>query len=186
MAIDEEYPVLEYLIMAQSSEDHSTALVLPETFQAPHLRHLMLLGFALPIRSRLLATVVGLITLSLYMDPSTYFQPSTLLQWISLMPQLEMLLIASLFPVPLHRDVETQLMHTSITTYFTLPNLRWFAFQGGSAYLEAVVSRITTPLLEKFSIEFFKQITFSVPRLAQFMNCNKAPQVRQCQVRVFR
>jgi hypothetical protein len=174
MAIDEEYPVLEYLIMAQSSGDHSTALVLPETFQVPHLRHLMLLGFALPTNSRLLATAVGLITLSLYMDPSTYFQPSTLLQWISLMPQLEMLLIASLFPVPTgNRDVETQLMHTSITTYFTLPNLRWFAFQGGSAYLEAVVSRITTPRLEKFSIEFFKQITFSVPRLAQFMNSTR-------------
>ena len=167
MAIDGEYPVLEYLIMGQSADD-STALMLPG-FQAPHLRHLMLLGFALPIRSRLLTTAVGLITLCLYMDTSTYSRPSTLLQWISLMPQLETLNIAPLSPVP-NLDVERQLMYTPITTHVTLPNLRSFAFQGGSAYLEAFVSRITTPLLEQFSIEFYEQLTFSVPRLAQFMS----------------
>jgi hypothetical protein len=77
--------------------------------------------------------------------------------------------IAFSFPVP-NRDVERQLMHTPITTPVTLPNLRWFEFQGVSAYMEAVVGRITTPRLEKLSIQFFKQLTFSVPRLLQFMN----------------
>ncbi|KAF8465432.1 hypothetical protein DFH94DRAFT_698806 [Russula ochroleuca] len=42
MAIDEEYPVLEYLIMGPRVEDNSSILILPETFQAPHLRHLVL------------------------------------------------------------------------------------------------------------------------------------------------
>ena len=169
MAINGEYPVLEYLIMAHSPDDDSKGLMLPETFQAPHLRHLMLLGFALPMGSRLLTTAVDLITLCLFMEKSSYFQPSTLLQWFSSMPQLEMLMIASLSPVS-NRDVEWQLMHTQITTHVTLPNLRWFAFQGGSAYLEAVVGRITAPRLEQFGIEFFEQLTFSVPCLLQFMN----------------
>ena len=167
MSIDKEYPVLEYLIIV--GEGRSTALMLPETFQAPRLRHLTLKGFALPIQSRLLTTAVDLITLCLYMDPSSYFQPSTLLQWISLMPQLEILLISSLN----NRDFERQPMHTPITTHVTLHNLRWFAFQGGSAYLEAVVSQITTPRLEAFSIEFFEQPTFSIPHLVQFMNTTK-------------
>jgi hypothetical protein len=35
--------------------------------------------------------------------------------------------------------------------------------------LEAVVCRITTPRLESLQIGLFKQLTFSVPRLAQFM-----------------
>ena len=48
MAIDEEYLVLEYLIMWPSTVDNSTALMFPETFRAPHLRHLMLFGFTLP------------------------------------------------------------------------------------------------------------------------------------------
>ena len=124
VAIDEEYPVLEYLIMAPPTEDKSTTLMLPETLQAPHLRHLVLIGFALPIGSRLLTTAVGLVTLCLFMDhPSTYFHPNTLLQWISFMPQLETLVIVFLFPVP-NRDVERQLMHTPIMTHVTLPNLR--------------------------------------------------------------
>jgi hypothetical protein len=168
MDIDEEYPVLEYLIIV--GEEHNTALMLPETFQAPRLRHLTLRGFALSIRSRLLTTAVGLITLCLYMDPSTYLQPSTLLQWVLLMPQLEMLLISSLN----NRDFERQPIHTPITTHVTLHNLRLFAFQGGSDYLEAVISQTTTPRLEAFSMEFFEQLTFSIPRLAQFMNTTKS------------
>src|SRR6266436_549518 len=39
MAIDEEYPFLEYLILAPSTENTSKVLVLPETLQAPRLRH---------------------------------------------------------------------------------------------------------------------------------------------------
>jgi hypothetical protein len=92
MAMDEEYPVLEYLIMRDSEKKNSTALMLPETLQAPHLRHLLLSGFALPMGSRLLTTAVGLVTLALGVDhPSAYFRPNTLLQWISVMPQLETL-----------------------------------------------------------------------------------------------
>ena len=37
MAIDEEFPFLEYLIVYHLTKD-STVLVLPETLQAPHLR----------------------------------------------------------------------------------------------------------------------------------------------------
>jgi hypothetical protein len=45
-----------------------------------------------------------------------------------------------------------------------------FWFRSVSAYLEAVVCRITTPRLENLQIGLSKQLTFSVPRLAQFMN----------------
>ena len=85
------------------------------------------------------------------------------------MPQLEILEIGFAFPVP-NRDVERQLTHTPITTHVTLPNLRLFWFRGVSAYLEAVVCRITTPRLENLRIRLFKQLTFSVPHLHQFMN----------------
>ena len=169
MAIDEEFPILEYLIVSPSAKD-STALVLPETLQAPHLRHLMLDGFACPIRPRLHPTAPGLVTLCLVMDHrSAYFQPNILLQWIRFMPQLENLEIVFTFPVP-NRDVERQLTHTPITTHITLPNLRLFVFRGVSAYLEAIVCRITTPRLERLDIILFNQLTFSVPCLGQFMN----------------
>ena len=171
MAIDEEYPILEFLLISPWIGDEKTNLVLPETFYAPRLRHLVLVGFAIPIGCRLLTSAVGLVTLCLRMDDlSAYFHPDTLLHWLSFMPQLETLVILFLFAVP-NRDVERQLRHTPIATPITLSNLRYFKFQGVvSSYLEAVVRRITTPRLEKFEIHFFNQLTFSVQRLLQFMS----------------
>ena len=169
MVIDEQYPVLEYLIMMPPPGQETAALTFPETFQASHLRHLVLVGFAFSIRSRLLTTAVGMVTLCLSMEnPSAYSGPNTLHRWISSMPQLETLIFAIKYPVP-NRDVERQLMHTPITTHVTLPNLRWFSFRGPSNYMEAVLYRITTPRLEKINTVFFEQLTYSVPRLLQFM-----------------
>jgi hypothetical protein len=174
MAIDEEFPILEYLIVYHFT-NNSTALMLPETLQAPNLHHLTLGGFACPIRPRLHPTAAGLVTLSLVIiHPSAYFQPNILLQWISFIPQLESLDIVFTFPVP-NRDVERQLTHTPITTHITLPNLRFFWFRGVSAYLEAVVCRITAPRLENLKIRLFKQLTFSFPRFPHFMNTTENP-----------
>jgi hypothetical protein len=168
MAIDGEYPILEYLILGVPPEDHSTVISLPETLHTPHLRQLTI-SCSIPIRFQLLTTAVGLVTLNLSLShPSTYFQPTVLLQSLSLMPQLEMLAISFHFAVP-NRDVERQLMRTPIMTHVTLPNLRSFAFEAVSAYSEAVLSRITAPRLEIFQICYLKQLTFSVPQLLQFM-----------------
>ena len=167
-AIDGEYPILEYLILADPLEEKSTVITLPETLETPHLRHLAI-NCSIPIRFQLLTTAVGLVTLhlSLY-HPSAYFQPTVLLQSLSLMPQLEILLIFIYFPVP-NRDVERQLMRTPITAHITLPNLRIFALEAASAYSEAVLSRVTAPRLEDLRTGYFKQLTFSVPQLLQFI-----------------
>jgi hypothetical protein len=170
VAMDDEYPILEYLIVSTPFDDKSSICQFPETLQAPNLRHLALDGFALPMGSRLLTNAVGLVTLVLVMrHPSTYFHPNILLLWLSFMPQLETLSVYFQFPVP-NRDVERQLTHTPITT---LPNLRHFEFHGVGTYLEALVHRITTPRLEKLRIDFFNHLTFSATRLLQFMNATE-------------
>ena len=167
-AIDGEYPILENLILVDPPEDKSTVLILPETLQAPDLSHLTI-DCSIPIRFQLLTTAVGLVTLHLGIHhPSTYFHPTVLLQSLSLMPQLDVILIFFYFTIP-NRDVERQLMRTPIVTQVTLPNLRTFVFQAVSAYSEAVLSRITTPRLETFQICYPKQLTFSVPELVQFV-----------------
>jgi hypothetical protein len=168
MTIEGEYPILEYLILTDPPEDESTVLILPETLETPHLRHLMI-GCSIPIRFQLLTTAVGLVTLHLGLyHPSTYFQPTVLLQSLLLMPQLETLLIAFHFAIPTH-DVERQLMRTPIVTHVTLPNLRTFVFEAVSAYSEAVLGRITASRLEHFQICYLKELTYSVPELVQFM-----------------
>ena len=107
MAFDGEYPTLEHLILLGPYEEKREVLILPETFQTPHLRHLVIdCSIQIPIRSPLLGTAAGLVVLCLVMyHPSTYFQPTVLLQWLSSMPQLEILIspLTSLFSTAMWR-----------------------------------------------------------------------------------
>ncbi|KAH9981794.1 hypothetical protein BJV74DRAFT_887302 [Russula compacta] len=176
-AIDDEFSTLEYMYIKRPSK-LDTCLVLPKTFQAPRLRHLILGDFAIPIRSPLLTPAVGLVTLFLqWIHPSAYFHPNDLLQRLSLMPQLEVLGIGFRSPVP-NREVEMQLLDSPTTTHATLPNLRGFAFEGVSAFLEALLPRMITPLLEKLEIIFSNQFTFFVPHLLQFISTRENFQFR--------
>ena len=147
-AIDEEFPFLEYLHI-QSHTVPDTNLSLPSTLRAPRLRHLVLHNFAFPIGSPLLA---GLATLSLQSTPSANFGPNELLQQLSLMPHLEV------FRIRVHQalstqDVDGQSLPMPLSTHATLPALRWFGFGGPSAYMEAVLPRITMPLLKVTEID---------------------------------
>ena len=167
--MDGEYPILEYLIMGKADVGQSSISHFPETLQVPHLRQLTLMGFALPMGSRLLTTAIGLVSLYLYMvHPSTYVPPNTLQQCLPFMPRLETLMIIFSFPVS-NREAEMQLTHTPVTPV-TFPNLQIFTFKGVTTYLEALAHRITAPRLEKLQIIFFNERTFSFPRLLQFMN----------------
>jgi len=155
MAIDDEFPILEYLDMATAGEDDAT-LIFPGTIQAPHLRNLVLVGVTPLIGSRLLTTAVGLVTLCLYMsDSSPYSNPNSLLEWISSLPQLETLVI--------NPGVETLLSHTPTITHATLPNLCLLSFHGASAYLEVLIRQIATPRLESFHIMFYEQLAVYFP-----------------------
>jgi hypothetical protein len=176
-AIEEEYPILEYLIVWSLITDITTFLMFPETFHAPHLRHLALVDFCLPTASRLLTSAVGLVTLCLVINhPTVYFDTDTLLQWLSFMPQLESLMIGLIFIFP-DRGVERQ-------TPVTLPNLHHFSFQGHSTYLEALIYRIT-PRPEKLELHFTDQRTFSVPRLLQFMNTTENRKFESAKVKFY-
>jgi len=162
-AVDGEFQTLEYLYMVPQGK-HFRRLVLPDTFRAPHLRHLILDTSALSMISPLLTATMRLVTLSL--QDITYFGPNDLLQQLSLLPQLEILRITFRSPDP---DAEMLLSQMQIITHITLPNLRWFGFQGANAYLEALLPQMTTPLLEKLETYFWSQLIYSVPHLLQFM-----------------
>ena len=167
-AMDGEFPILEYLYVAPPSKDN-TYLVLPHTFQASRLRHLILIGFAFPTGRPLFLTTVDVVTLSLReIHPYTNLHLNNLFHILSLLPQVESLTIGFHSPFP-NRDVRTQLIQMSNMGHLTLPNLRHFAFEGVSTYLETLLPRMTAPLLEKLRIYFFNQLTFSVPCLRDFM-----------------
>jgi hypothetical protein len=167
-AINNEFPILEHLYIGPPTK-HNTHLILPSTFQAPQLRFLGLRHFTSPIRSSLLTTAVGLSMLSLHwIHPSAYPHPNHLLQTLSLLPHLGLLEIGFRSPIS-KRDIERQLLQSPIITHVTLPNLHFFGFRGVSIYLEAFLPHMTTPLLETLRVQFFNQLTISVPRLLQIM-----------------
>ena len=166
-SLDGEFPILEYLsiepkwILGSFGDDGN----FPETFRAPHLRHVFLASFDNPIEFPLLATTTGLVTLSLDSIPcSASFDSIFLFQRVSLMPHLEILRIYFEHYHP------SQLLRTPIITRVTLPNLRWFGFKGDSAYLEVLLPLVTFPVLEKLQVHFFTGLTFPIPRLQQFMS----------------
>jgi len=181
-AISEEFPLLEYLYLRPLARVN-TNLSLPSTLRAPHLRHLVLLGFAFPIGSPLLA---GLVTLTIEsINLSANFGPSELLQQLSLMPHLEAFRI-SFDPALFNQYVERQLLQMPSPTHVTLPALRWFGFGRPSPYIEAVLLRITTPLLGVTEImsesESSLDLTFSV--LFTLQTVYKAKNPRFCNVKV--
>ena len=179
-AFDNEFPVLEYMYIEPTTK-RSSGLLLHEAFRAPHLRHLILITIAFPIRSPLLTTVVGLITLSIqYIHPSTNCCLEDILQQLTHLPQLETLGI-SFCSTFTDRDVETQVLHRPLITNVTLPSLRWLGFRGISTYLEAILPRVTTPRLKKLQVVFFDQPNFSIPRLLEFMNA--ATNLKFCSTR---
>ena len=174
-ALGGEFPILEHLLIANRRTtrpyiDLITSLNFPETFRAPHLRQLWIDNFATPIESPILMTMGNLVTLWLSSIPSSgYFHPNVLLQRLSLVPQLETLGI-SFHSFNPRQDIEKQLLRLPITTRVTLPKLHWLMFDGTSAYLEALLPSLTTPLLERLHVHFFNQMVYSIPHLRQLMN----------------
>jgi hypothetical protein len=170
-AMDDEFPTLERLYM--DPQDGNTSLTLPQLFQAPNLRHFSLWYIALPVRSPLLTTTGGLVSLLLKGIPrSAYFPPGYLLTRLSLLPQLESVWITFDLPVP-NRDVIRQLSEIPTMAHFTLPNLCRFHFGGVSAYLEGLLERITAPVLRMLHVEFSNQLTFTIPQLSQFLQTSQ-------------
>jgi hypothetical protein len=165
-AMDGPFPILERLDIESHTEDE-TRLTLPVTFQAPNLRRLSLFSTVLPLASPLLTSTGGLVRLRLVQIPrSAYFPPGYLLTRLSLMPQLEKVWIAFHSPPP-NRDVVRQLLDIPIMTHVTLPNLRYFTFEGVTAYLEGLLARISAPALCSIWVIFFHHFTFTIPRLLQ-------------------
>jgi hypothetical protein len=172
VSMDDEFPMLETVIL-ESLVHSDPGLTLPNTFRAPQLRHLTLSGSAFQKGYPLLTSTAGIVVLKL-ISMFAYFPPNELIQWLSLMPHLEMLAIAfHTESLDLNPEFEQQPLLNSTRTHATLPDLRYFLFKGSSAYLEALLPRMATPLLEKFHIEFVNDPPHSVPCLLQFISARE-------------
>jgi len=166
--MDESFPRLESLsLLSTTKSGEGRSLMLPRTFLAPNLRHLSLGGIALSKGLPVLASTFSLLTLKLTdIQSSGHFTPATLVTRLQQIPQLEELSIGFSTPFP-RPGAEGELFRPPITL-IVLPALRQLAFRGVSVYLEDLVSRTSSPLLERCNITLFNQLDLTLPHLSHF------------------
>jgi hypothetical protein len=166
-------------LVSTTTEDMN--LMLSETLQAPDLRRLLLHGISLPTGSQFLSSATTLSTLSLtHIGASGYFPPGHLVAQLQGLPHLEELSIGFAIPIPLPSS-EGKLLPAPIPPV-TLPTLKRLIFRGVDAYLENLVAQINTPLLERLSLTFFFDLTFTLVNLTEFIHRTEGFQCLVAQV----
>jgi hypothetical protein len=173
---DEPLPELIYPSLSPTTKlknDTDTKLMIPGTFPAPNLRHRKSRATCLLKALPLLASTIPLVALKLTdIRTSGYFAPEELVVQLQQLPQLEELTVGFSIPLPRpHAEGKLLLPPTPPTT---LPALRRFEFQGVGAYLESLIARICAPLLERFNITLFNQLTFSLQHLSHLVKTTEA------------
>jgi len=159
-------PMLRRLIL----HTESTEFVLPKRFldgDGPQLRHLELHGVSLATLHPLLPSATSLVSLVLERFPgSVYFSPESLIAHIRTMPYLRTLSIGFLTAVPGRFLPPGQRSQARIE----LPALKQLVYRGFSAYLESLLSRIRTPVIQDIDITLFNQLTLRIPRICTFIS----------------
>ena len=145
-------------------------LLLPDEFlggSAPLLTVIGLYGVAFPALPKLLVWTSNLVSLELWNIPrSGYFSPEALVIGLSATTQLKSFTI--------HFEFSTSHFHTSNLRTpplgrTVLPALTNLKFCGVNEYLEDIVARIDTPVLEIIDLRFFNRPLFEIPHLSHFV-----------------
>jgi hypothetical protein len=166
--MQEPFPALTHLIL---SSDIEIAPVVADSFMggsAPRLQYLLLGGVPIPGLPKLLLSATDLVYLNLRRIPhSGYISPDAIVTCISTLPRLEKLCLG--FESPRSRP-NHESRRLPPPTRSVLPALIKLYFTGVSEYLEDLLARIDSPLLDRLEIAFFHQLIFDTPQLIQFIS----------------
>ena len=172
-AMQETFPALTRLALVSDIE---IAPVVPDSFMggsAPRLQYLELKRVSIPGLTKLLLSATDLVHLNLQRIPhSGYISPEAIVACLSTLPKLRTLHLGfeSLRSRP---NRESRRLSRSV-----LPVLIRFHFSGVSEYLEDLLSRIDSPLLDVLDILLFHQPIFDTPQLTQFISRTPKLKVR--------
>jgi len=169
--MQEPFPALTHLCL---ESDNGVTPALPATFMggsAPRLQSLQLKGISFPALPNFTLSPDDLTLLDLHDIPSTgYISPETMVAFLSTLTRLQFLTIEFKTPI-IPPNPRSQ--RVTPTVRVLLPVLLQFRFKGVCKYLEDMVAQIDTPLLVIFDVVFFNQLTFTIPRLSQFICCTE-------------
>jgi hypothetical protein len=155
-------------------DDHGAAApIVPKSFlggSAPGLRRLRLNHIPFPGLPKLLLSATHLVTLELWNIPNSgYFTPEAIVTGLSTSTSLQVLVLGFESPLSPPKS-ESRRPSPPPLTRSILPALTRFLFEGASEYLEDLVARIDTPLLDGLDIAFSHQLIFNTPQLTQFIS----------------
>jgi hypothetical protein len=168
-AMQEQFSALVYLYL-RPHPNGRPALALPDEFlggSAPRLQYLRLESISFPALPKVLLSATDLVELTLLNIPhSGYISPGAIITGLAVLANLKILNIG--FRSPLSRP-NRESRHLPPPARTVLPSLTRFQFYGASEYLEDLVGRIDSPLLDFIGITFFHQFISDIPQLALFM-----------------
>jgi hypothetical protein len=177
-AMQEPFPALTHLDLKPSS-DIEMAPVVPDSFMggsAPRLQNLQLERVPIPGLPKLLLSATDLVHLSLLRIPhSGYISPKAIVTCLSTLPRLERLYLG--FESPRSRP-NRESRRLPPPTRSVLPALVKLYFSGVAEYLEDLVARIDSPLLDYLDVTLFHQLVFDTPQLIQFIT--RTPNLKAC------
>ena len=149
-AIDEPFSELTSLDLTSFAPN---VPVLPDSFlggSAPLLRSLHLNGIPYPSIGILLSSTTSLVRLSLrYIPRPGYISPEAIVPCLSMLPKLEFLELGFEHP---RSEAHRARQHPPPLTRVEFPILTSLRFRGDIEYLEGILSRIETPMLDISSI----------------------------------
>ena len=163
VALDKPFPALTDLDLSLCPTSYPE--LLKSLGASRHLRSLSLGGIGIPQFPALLAFSVDLNSLHLHDIPHyRYLTPDTTATALSGLTGLETLSLRFKSFQTDHQESH-HLLPRSV-----LLSLICFDYEGVSEYLEALVARIDTPVLERLGITFFRQPTFHTTQLLWFLS----------------
>ena len=169
-AMRRQFPALIHLRLGFFNHFRGPFPVLPDEFlggSASRLQSLELNHIAFPALPNLLLSATNLVRLTLLGIP--YFEfvsPEALVTSLAVLANLKFLTFQYEPPVfPRFRES----LRLPPPTRTVVPALTRFEFQGVGEYLDDLVARIDTPLLDSMQIKLFQQPIFDFSQLVQFM-----------------
>ena len=170
------FPSLEYLRL-ESRNPTKSSPALPVGFlggATPRLRDIYLTGIAFPTLPLLLLSTRDLVSLRLdRVSEKGFFSPEALSIGLSMTTQLKSLRIQFL-PLASRFFRDTGSAGRPLKACTVLPSLSEFHFCGDGVYLEDLISRLDTPVLERLNITFYKPSSFDTLQLSQFISRTKS------------
>ena len=177
-AMRRPFPALKVLELKLFDED---ALVsIPDSFlggSAPLLQILVLEGAVYPALQKLLLSTTNLSSLLLLDTPqSGYISVEEMVTCLSALTSLKHLRLS--FPPPSSESLPHRTsQHSPPPTRVVLPTLTQFSINGFSEYVEDLVARIDTPLVDYFHLFYPDQPAFDTPHVIQYIS--RTPKLKE-------